>query len=155
MYKVLIAEDEILVRLGLANSINWENLGMTLTAQASNGVQALELFRAEHPDIVITDIRMPLMDGMDLIREIRKIDSHCKLIIITCVEEFSYARQAITYQVEDYILKLTMDIKQIESLLINIRKKLDASDTAKQTTALSSHITDTQTRQELYDCLCG
>ena len=101
MYKVLIAEDEILVRLGLANSINWEKLDMILVAQASNGVQAFELFQKERPDIVITDIRMPLMDGMTLIQKIREIDSRCKIVIITCVEEFSYARQAIACQVED------------------------------------------------------
>lgn len=155
MYKVLIAEDEILVRLGLANSINWEKLDMILVAQASNGVQAFELFQKERPDIVITDIRMPLMDGMTLIQKIREIDSRCKIVIITCVEEFSYARQAIACQVEDYILKLTMDMNEIEALLANIRKKLDVSGAVQQTSPLSSHIMDTRTRQELYDCLRG
>ena len=155
MYKVLIAEDEILVRLGLANSINWEKLGMTLCAQASNGVQAYELFQSERPDIVITDIRMPLMDGMTLIRKIRETDSRCKIIIITCVEEFSYARQAISCQVEDYILKLTMDMNEIEALLSNIRKALDASGAAKQTAGPSAQSINIQTRRELYDCLRG
>lgn len=155
MYKVLIAEDEILVRLGLANSIAWEKLGMVLTAQASNGAQAYELFLSEHPDIVITDIRMPLMDGMELIQKIRKVDSKCKIIIITCVEEFAYAKQAITYQVEDYILKLTMDMGEIESLLTKIRKSLDESSSLKQSCTPSVVAADAQTKRELYDYLCG
>lgn len=155
MYKVLIAEDEILVRLGLANSIAWEKLGMQLTAQASNGAQAYEIFLAEHPDIVITDIRMPLMNGMELIQKIRETDTDCKIIIITCVEEFSYARQAIAYQVEDYILKLTMDMGEIEALLTNIRKSLDATRSLKQPSTPTVSSTDIQSKQEIYDFLCG
>lgn len=155
MYKVLIAEDEILVRLGLANSINWEQLGMQLTAQASNGVQAYELFLSEHPDIVITDIRMPLMDGMEFIQKIRETDSDCKIIIITCVEEFSYAKQAIAYQVEDYILKLTMNIEEIESLLASIRKALDKSRALERTPVPKVLNEEAQIKREIYDCLCG
>lgn len=155
MYKVLIAEDEILVRLGLANSINWEHLGMQLTAQASNGVQAYELFLSEHPDIIITDIRMPLMDGMEFIKKIREIDSNCKIVIITCVDEFSYAKQAIAYQVEDYILKLTMNIEEIEKLLMSIKSQLDKSHTLDKTSNSTLFNENIQTRQELYECLCG
>lgn len=155
MYKVLIAEDEILVRLGLVNSISWEKLGLALTAQASNGAQAYELFLKERPDIVITDIRMPLMDGMELIRKIREIDAKCKIIIITCVDEFEYARKAITYQVEDYIMKLTMDIDEIQTILSNIRRSLDESHVAMQSSASSVSLPDIQIKREIYDCLCG
>ena len=155
MYKVLIAEDEILVRLGLANSIPWEKFDMQLTVQASNGAQAYEIFLAEQPDIVITDIRMPLMDGMELIRKIRETDTDCKIIIITCVEEFAYARQAIAYQVEDYILKLSMDMSEIEALLANIRKSLDTAHSRKQSSVSPASGEDTQIKRELYDCLCG
>lgn len=155
MYKVLIAEDEILVRLGLANSIPWEQLGMVLTAQASNGMQAYELFLSEHPDVIITDIRMPLMDGMELIRKIRETDASCKIIIITCVEEFEYARQAISYQVEDYILKLTMDMSEIETILSKVRTALDESHLVRKADSLPEAARDTSLLAELYDCLCG
>lgn len=155
MYKVLIAEDEILVRLGLANSVAWEKLGMELTTQASNGAQAYEIFLAEHPDIVITDIRMPLMDGMELIQKIRETDTACRIIIITCVEEFAYARQAIAYQVEDYIPKLTMDIGEIEALLTNIRKSLDTTRPQKQASAPTSSGAEAEAKREIYDFLCG
>lgn len=155
MYKVLIAEDEILVRLGLANSIAWNKLGMELTAQAANGVQAYEIFLSERPDIVITDIRMPLMDGMELIQKIRETDTDCKIIIITCVEEFSYARQAIAYQVEDYILKLTMDMSEIEALLTKIRKSLDSERSQKQLSAPAASSSDLQAKRTIYDFLCG
>ena len=155
MYKVLIAEDEILVRLGLSNSIDWKKLDMVLTSQAANGAQAYELFVQEQPDIVITDIRMPLMDGMELIRKIRETGSICKIIIITCVEEFEYARQAIAYQVEDYILKLTMDMDEIEALLSRIRTKLDGERSQDLLQYADTASADAPFRQELYDCLCG
>lgn len=155
MYKVLIAEDEILVRLGLANSINWEKLNMSLVAQAANGAQAYELFLENEPEILITDIRMPLMNGMELIRKIRENGSSCKIIIITCVEEFEYARQAISYQVEDYILKLSMDIHEIEEILDRIRIKLDASHSPAPIREPSLSSDDACLHQELYDLLCG
>lgn len=154
MYKVLIAEDEILVRLGLANSIPWEKLGMVLAVQAANGVQAYEQFLQERPEIVITDIRMPLMDGMELIRKIRQIDTSCKIIIITCVEEFEYARQAISFQVEDYILKLTMNMEEIEAILARIRDSLDESRSG-DSLLRASVLPELSARRELYDCLCG
>ena len=67
MYQVLFAEDELLVRLGLQNSIPWENYDMELTAQADNGITAFELFQKLRPDVVLTDIRMEGMDGYELI----------------------------------------------------------------------------------------
>lgn len=154
MYKVLIAEDEMLVRLGLVNSVAWEKLDMTVCAQASNGVQALELFQQEHPQIVITDIRMPLMDGMELIQKIRETDSDCRIIIITCVDEFSYAQKAISYQISDYILKLSMNIQEIENILDKIRKSLD-KEQARSSSSLPQTASHEQENQELYDCLCG
>ena len=73
MYKVLFAEDELLVRLGLQNSIPWEKYDMELSVQADNGTEAYELFCKVRPQLVITDIRMEGMDGYELIRKIREI----------------------------------------------------------------------------------
>ena len=66
MYRVLIAEDEVFVRLGLKMSVEWEKMDMRVIADAANGQQAWDIYEKEHPDIILTDIRMPVMDGMEL-----------------------------------------------------------------------------------------
>ena len=74
MYRVLIAEDEVFVRLGIKMSVEWEKMGMQVIADAANGQQAWDIYEKEHPDIILTDIKMPVMDGMALIRRIRERD---------------------------------------------------------------------------------
>ena len=117
MYKAMIVEDEMLVRIGIRNVIKWDALGITLTEDAENGAQALELYRSERPDIILTDLRMPEMDGMSLIRNIRRQDKRCRFLIPTCVEDFEQAQEAIAYSVSGYLLKLTMDFKEVEKML--------------------------------------
>lgn len=117
MYKAMIVEDEMLVRIGIRNVIKWDTLGITLTEDAENGAQALELYRSERPDIILTDLRMPEMDGMSLIRNIRRQDKRCRFLILTCVEDFEQAQEAIAYSVSGYLLKLTMDFKEVEKML--------------------------------------
>ena len=89
MYRVLFAEDELLIRLGLQNSIPWNKYDMDLTAQADNGVRAFELFQEIRPDVVITDIRMEGMDGFELIQRIRELDKECAIIVLSCLDDFS------------------------------------------------------------------
>lgn len=113
----MIVEDEMLVRIGIRNIIKWEALGIQLTEDAENGVKALDIYRAEHPDIILTDLRMPEMDGMSLIRHIRKHDKRCRILILTCVEDFEQAQEAIAYSVSGYLLKLTMEFKEVEKML--------------------------------------
>ncbi|MEA4890137.1 MAG: response regulator [Clostridiaceae bacterium] len=127
MYEVLIAEDEMLVRLGLKNSINWEKFGMHVLADAQDGQSAWEIYEKNRPDILITDIRMPIMDGMELIRKIRENDKATKILILTCVEQFDLVRQAMSLGVSDYILKLTMTTADIESVLLKVQSELDQS----------------------------
>ena len=117
MYKAMIVEDEMLVRIGIRNVIKWETLGIQLTEDAENGARALEIYRSEHPDIILTDLRMPEMDGMSLIRYIRKQDKRCRFLILTCVEDFEQAQEAIAYSVSGYLLKLTMDFDEVEKML--------------------------------------
>lgn len=74
MYKVLFAEDELLVRLGLQNSIPWSEYQMELSALAENGIEAFQLFESIHPDVLITDLRMEGMDGLELVKKVREID---------------------------------------------------------------------------------
>lgn len=126
MYKVLIVEDEVFVRLGIRMSVEWEKLDMQVIADVSNGQQALEIYEREHPDIVLTDIRMPIMDGMELIRRIRENDLETRIVILSCLEEFQLVREAISIGVSDYILKLTMTQEDMEKILLKVRTELEA-----------------------------
>ncbi|WP_168120562.1 response regulator [Paenibacillus sp. HB172176] len=125
MYKVLIAEDEMLVRHGLRSMMNWSFYGMNVIADVANGQEAWEIFLKEKPDIVITDLKMPVMGGMELIKKIRgEGASKTKIIILTCLEEFGLVKMAMEYGVSSYILKLTMSTQEMENILQNVKEEL-------------------------------
>jgi two-component system response regulator YesN len=117
MLRVVIAEDEMLVRAGLRNAIRWEQFGMEVIADVANGLEALQVYRTQSPDIIITDLKMPVMSGLELISEIRSGDPHTKIIIITCLEEFDIVRKVVHYGVSEYMLKLTMTPNDMEDVL--------------------------------------
>lgn len=117
MYQVLFAEDELLVRLGLQNSIDWKAYDMELAAQADNGLQAYELFQKVRPDVVITDIRMEGMDGCELIERIRQQDKECAIIVISCLDDFEILRRMIPYKIIGYILKASMTMDEVNEVL--------------------------------------
>ncbi len=125
MYRVLIAEDEMLVRLGLKHSIDWSEYNMTVIADVANGQEALDIYQKELPEVLITDIKMPIMDGMELIERVRDINVDAQIVILTCVEDFKTARKALAHNVQDYILKLEMTSEDMGRMLIKIREKLD------------------------------
>ncbi len=126
--KVLIVEDEVLVREGLKSVIGWNKLGMEVVGDAVNGRQALEIYERERPDIVLTDIRMPVMDGLELIARIREEDKKTGIVILTCYEEFGYLQEALRMGVSDYILKLKMKPAEIEAAMAKVKKKLDEDE---------------------------
>lgn len=103
--KVIIVEDEPRVRKGLSEAVDWESLGMTLSGTAANGLEGLELFRQHTPDLVIADIRMPVMDGLAMTEAIMEQRSDIKIIIISGHDEFEYAQRCITLGVDNYLLK--------------------------------------------------
>jgi two-component system response regulator YesN len=105
MYKVFLAEDEIVVREGIRSSIPWEQTPYRLAGEAPDGEVALSMIQDIKPDILITDIRMPFMDGLALSRVVKKTLSWIKIIIISGHDEFEYAREAISVGVEEYLLK--------------------------------------------------
>ena len=105
MYKVFLAEDEIVVREGIRNSIRWEETSYILAGEASDGETALAMIQDIKPDILITDIRMPFMDGLALSRIVKKALPWIKIIILSGHDEFEYAREAISIGVEEYLLK--------------------------------------------------
>lgn len=105
MIKVFLVEDEFIVREGIKNNINWEKYGYEFCGEASDGELAFPMISKEKPDIVITDIRMPFMDGLELSRLIKKELPQIKIIILSGHEEFEYAKAAIQIGIEEYLLK--------------------------------------------------
>ena len=124
MFKVFLVEDEIVVREGIRKSINWEQYGFTYTGDASDGELALPMIRQIQPDLLITDIKMPFMDGLALIELVRKELPKTRIVIISGYDDFTYAQQAIRMGVEQYLLKPIIKEKMVE-ILLEMREKLE------------------------------
>ncbi len=105
MIRVIIADDETRICKLIINLINWDELGMQIVGVADNGIDALSLVERENPDIVITDIRMPGYDGLEMIEKAKNINEKLEFIIISGYEEFAYAQKAMEYGVKDYLCK--------------------------------------------------
>lgn len=105
LYSVFIVDDEVIVREGIRNKIDWDNSKYTLAGEAADGELALSMIQELKPDILITDIKMPFMDGLELSRIVKKLQPNIHIIILSGHDEFEYAKKAISIGVEDYILK--------------------------------------------------
>lgn len=127
MYSVLLAEDEELILEGLKDLIDWERLGLRIIHSARDGQEALKLWKKEPADIVVTDIDMPRLSGLDFISQVRELDERARFIILTGYDEFEYAKKAIPLDVEDYILK-PIDEDQLEETLVRAMEKLREQD---------------------------
>lgn len=108
MWKVMAADDEIYIQEALKNLISWEKMGCVLHSISSNGKELLERMETEHPDIVITDIRMPLVDGLEVCKYISENSPETQVIILSAHSEFEYARAALRYNACEYVLKLSV-----------------------------------------------
>ena len=105
MLKVFLVEDETVIREGLRDRIPWEQYGYRFVGEAADGEVALPLIRKTRPDVLITDIKMPFMDGLSLSRIVREEFPKTKILIISGYDDFEYAREAISIGVDQYILK--------------------------------------------------
>ena len=131
MCRVLIADDEPKVLLLIKSLIEWDNLGLELVATASDGISALSLITKHRPDIVITDIRMPGYDGIELIGRAKELNSAIDFIIISGYRHFDYAQKAIRFGVEDYLLKPLKSV-EINQTLRKMIEKYRVRDQARQ-----------------------
>lgn len=123
-YKIILVDDEAEIRQGMIKKINWDELGFVVVGEAENGIEALDIIDKTSPDIVITDIRMPFMDGMKLSENIKYRFPTTKVVIISGFDEFEYAQKAIGLGVLRYILKPINAIEMSE-LLREIKDTLD------------------------------
>lgn len=128
MYTVLIVEDEILVCAGLKNMIQWSDMNMIIVGEARNGKEGLEKYHQLKPDIILTDIKMPVMDGLEMITQIREEDTVTRIIVLTCYEDFELVRQAFKIGISDYILKLKMLPEEMENVIKKVHGELLSSN---------------------------
>lgn len=124
MLKVVVVEDEELVRKGIVLTVDWTGLGCVVVGEASNGEQGLEVIRRFRPDLVITDIRMPYMDGLAMIRQLREEKNDASFIILTAYSDFAYAQSALKLGAVDYLLKPFHD-GELEAAVTTIRERIE------------------------------
>jgi two-component system response regulator YesN len=136
MLRVLLVDDNIKAIEGLRRHIPWQETDCICLGTALNGQEALDLCRQLPPDIVITDVRMPMMDGLELCRRLREEFTGIHLIVLSAYDEFDYARNALAFGVENYILK-PIDEQKIQELAKILRR---IADTAQNySSALASY----------------
>lgn len=145
MFKVLIVEDESIIRDGLKNNIAWAELGFTVAGEVENGLRAVEFINRNEVDVILTDIRMPLMDGIALSEYVSTNRPEIKVIILSGHADFNYAQAAIKNDVCEYLLK-PLKIDEIERVLKKIANKLEPKlrivQQGKTESVMMSHILD-------------
>lgn len=129
MYKLLIVDDEPLVQVGIKSMLDWASLDVEIIGTAANGEAALKIIEDQMPDIVITDIKMPILSGLELVRICReRFGSLPAFLILTSFEDFAMAKQAISYKVTDYLVKLELDANMLGE---SVRKAIQLVDETK------------------------
>lgn len=131
MFSVMIVEDELLIRMGLTVSIPWESFQLKVVAEASNGNEAWELYKQWKPDLVFTDIRIPGMNGVDLMKAIKNDNPDCALIVISCIDDAWTMRQCFELGACSYLVKATMQQNDIIDAVENASKLLKEAPKCK------------------------
>lgn len=124
MYKIMIVDDEPLILKGMYSVIDWEEHGLRIASQASSGEQALEQFLDQPVDVVMTDIRMPGMDGLKLIETIRSVDPRVKFIVLSGYDDFQHVKEGMRFGIENYLLK-PVDVNELSATVTTAVRKLE------------------------------
>lgn len=122
--RTLLADDDYLVLKDLKNMVDWNALGFSLTETAANGKQALELAKREKPDLIVSDISMPIMDGFDFVETLKKENPGTYIIFISSYASFDYARRAMQNHIHSYLLKNEITAESLTNELLNARKNI-------------------------------
>lgn len=131
MYKVLLVDDEPMIREGLRTLLEWESLGYEVVDTAANGKDALQKCEQHDLDLIIVDIRMPEMNGLELIKKIRENGGTMHVLILSGYADFEYAKQAIVQRIDGYLLK-PVDEDELMEYLHSLRKELDLEYETRQ-----------------------
>lgn len=140
MYKVMVVDDEIPAREILSYIINWENTDFEIAYNASNGKEALDKYYDINPDLIITDIQMPIMNGLDLIEEVQKINKNQKFLILSCYEDFTYAQRAMKMEVTDYLIKDLISPNDLYGILSKTKNELENTNKATTITKKENNL---------------
>ncbi|XID94076.1 response regulator [Paenibacillaceae bacterium WGS1546] len=142
MHKVLIVDDELLVRANLKVMIDWNARGFEICGEAGNGIEALRLAERERPDLILSDIRMPGMDGLELSGEVARLYPRTKLVVLSNFDDFDYVKGALRNGALDYLLKHKLNPDELASALDLVRSKLDfaASGDAAEDKPNANHL---------------
>ena len=135
LYRIILVDDEEEVRKGIIRKIDWNHLGFEVVGDAENGAEALEKIEQLEPEVVMTDIRMPFMDGLALTERIRQKYPSMKVLIFSGFDDFEYAQQAIKLNVTEYILK-PVNVEELSEILTRVRKNLDEEISQRRDAAL-------------------
>ncbi|AFH65164.1 response regulator transcription factor [Paenibacillus caseinilyticus] len=136
-WKVLIADDEPWIREGIRDAVDWTSLGMEVVAEAEDGEEALELALEHSAEVLLVDLNMPIMNGIELMKRVREELPGSRIVVITGHDEFVFAQEAIRLEVDDYILK-PADPKQLHTVLGNVRRKLELAEKQNGYLAMAS-----------------
>lgn len=142
MYKVMLVDDDYPVLELLSKEIDWEGYGLLLTGCYENGALALDAALSNMPDILITDIGMPKMNGLELIERLKEKRASLRVAILSCHNEFHYARQALKLNVQDYLIKDTLDLADLEKLLVQFVSSLDQEERVHSHQHQLQHLVD-------------
>ena len=122
MYSILIVDDEPIVKIALRSILPWEEHGFSICGTASNGLEALPLIEQHHPDVIITDLKMPEMDGLELIRTLKEKNCPGEILVLSNYEDFDSVRSALLLGAADYLLKIKI---QPDTLLACLNKTVE------------------------------
>lgn len=129
--RVMIVEDEPIIRMGLERALPWDSVNCEVVALAENGLDGLEKAKDTKPQLVISDIRMPRMDGLAMIKELKALDPELQVILLTGYKEFDYAKKAIAYGVKKYILK-PVDQQELLNAIKELAGQVQQKEEARQ-----------------------
>lgn len=130
--KVLLVDDEPMVVDSLLNLISWEDNGFEVVGSAHDGTKALQQYHAKLPELMIVDIRMPGMDGLELMRAVASVNPAVKFIVMSAYKDFEYAQQAIELGVSSYVVKHTLDAQKLLEELAKVRDVWKEEGKARQ-----------------------
>ena len=139
MIKVIVVDDERFVRMGIVGETDWKTLGCEVVGEAENGLEALDLVHEKDPDLMICDIRMPKMNGLEMLKKLREEGNPVQVIFLTAYSEFSYAREALKLYAFDYLLKPFED-GELEDAILRAKERIETERAERRPAASGSGV---------------